>query len=163
MRHAKLLTGLAALALALVPNAAGAKGQLQCDVSTFVNAGTELNVCVFVNPRSDGTEERILLLGIRSSDNHRISIAFDPSETPAVLRLWRQALDKQSTSWQPVGDLSEKNTDDHSRLSVSAGPGVRMAIQSPARGSYTSEIPPADLPRFTTALEKAANFVAGSR
>lgn len=162
MRQLKILLGLAALGLALVPGAAAAEGQLQCDESKFLNAGTELDVCVFVDPQSDGTEIRILLLGIQSPDSHRISVTFDKTQTAALLQLWRTAVGSQSAAWRRVGEFAETGQTDNSRLTVSAGPGVRMAIQSPARGSYTSEIPAADVPRFTSTLEKAVTFVAGS-
>jgi len=161
IRLPKILLGIAALALAFVPGPAVAEGQLTCN-DRFVTATSELDLCTFTNPRADGTEIRVLLLGIESSDHRRISITFDKTETSALLRLWRQALDKQSTSWQPVGEYTETGTDDNSHLKVSAGPGVRLVIESPARGANTTELPPGNLAGFTAALEKAVNYVAGS-
>src|SRR5215213_10688859 len=112
-RRAGILTAIAAAALALVPSPAAAEGQLRCD-DKFVNAGTELDLCTFTNPRGDGTEIRVLLLGIESSDHRRISITFDKTETSALVRLWRGALDKQAGGWQTVGDYTETGTDDNS-------------------------------------------------
>ena len=161
MRHSKILLGIVAAALAFAPGPAAAEGQLRCD-DRFVSATSELDLCTFTNPRADGTEIRVLLLGIETRDHHRISITFDKTETPALMRLWRQALDKQSASWRPVGDYSETGMDDNSHLTLSAGPGVRFAIESPARGAYATEIPPGNLAGFTAALEKAVNYVGGS-
>jgi hypothetical protein len=161
MRRSKMLFGIGALALASVPSAAAAEGQLRCD-GKFVTATGEVDLCTFTNPRADGTEIRILLLGIEASNHHRISITFDKTETSAFVQLWRQALAKQSASWQPIGEYTETGTDDNSHLKISAGPGVRLTIDSPARGSNTTDLPPANLPGFTAELEKAVTYVAGS-
>jgi hypothetical protein len=157
MGYAKLLIGLAAFSLSA--SAAPPEGQLQCDASRFINAGSEINVCVFSRWLDNGTLEKILLLGLESGDHHRISITFDKAETAIILKMWRQALESQSASWRPVGEFTQNASKDRPRLTISAGPGVRVAIQSAARGSYSSELPPTDLKRFTTALEKAVNFV----
>ena len=75
IRLPKILLGIAALALAFVPGPAVAEGQLTCN-DRFVTATSELDLCTFTNPRADGTEIRVLLLGIESSDHRRISITF---------------------------------------------------------------------------------------
>jgi len=160
-RWPRFLVAIAALALAFLPGPATAAGQLQCDAQ-FVTAAGELDLCTFTSPRADGTEIRILLLGIESTSRHRISITFDKTETAALVRLWRQARDKQAASWQRVGDFSETGTDDNSHLIVSAGPGVRFTISSPALGANTLDLSATELARFTTALEKAVGYVAGS-
>lgn len=159
-RWPKILLALAALAVAFLPSAAAAEGQLRCD-DKFVSAAGEMDLCTFTNPRADGTEIRILLLGI-DSNRRRISITFDKTQTADFVRLWRQARDKQSGSWQRVGDYNETGTDDNSHLILSAGPGVRFVIESPKLGANTLDLSPAELARFTSALERAVSYVAGS-
>src|SRR5262245_14068124 len=162
IRGTRILLAMAASGIAVAANAVPAEPSLHCD-ERFVTTSSKLDVCTLTDPQADGTEIRILLLGIESNDEKRIGITFDKTDTSSILRLWRQALDKRSANWQPVGEYSETGTNDNSHLTVSAGPGVRFTIESPARGSKTLDLPSADFERFTAELEKAAAFVAGSR
>ena len=143
--------------LALCAGPALAEGDFNF-VGRFVNADTEVDVATFALVNDQGVEERIILLGVINGDKN-ISISFSPSETPALVNLWRQARDAQSTDWRPVGELVETGTVDVAHLRVSAGPGVRFVIESQAGGPLTSDLQPSDMAAFETALDRAEAFV----
>jgi hypothetical protein len=127
-------------------------------VGKFANADTELYVATYVEVNGKGVEERVALLGIINGQR-RNSITFSPNELPALLRLWRKASDVRSNQWQYVGDFLETGTSDVSHLKVSAGPGVRFIIESPALGAFTSDLQRANMAAFAAALENARVFI----
>jgi len=145
------------LAFCAQPVSAQAQGGLHY-LGKFVNSDSELHVMTYSKVTDKGLEGRIFLLGIQSN-TRRNSVAFGPGDFPAFLRLWQSALKQQSDTWQPVGDYVEHGTKDVSHLKVSAGPGIRFVIESPARGAFTSELQPSNYDAFGSALETANLFL----
>ena len=127
----------------------------------FVNAGVELDVATYAAPNDKGVEERVLLLGIKSA-GHAISIAVERTEAHTLQALWNQAESQQSDEWRYVGDFTETGTRDVSHLKVSAGPGVRYIIESPAKGASTADLSRSDMKAFGSALDEAVAYVQSS-
>jgi hypothetical protein len=150
-----LIKRLAAFAifLALCATPALADGKLNI-LGKFVNADTELDVATY--EASDGS--RVALLGVRNGQR-RNSIAFSPNEMPALFALWRQASSVRAGEWRYIGDFVETGTSDTSHLKISAGPGVRFIVESPAKGAFTVELATSDYPAFSAALDSTNAFV----
>jgi len=127
-------------------------------IGKFISADTEVDVATYTEVNDKGVEERVGLLGVRNGDR-RNSITFNPNEFPALLVLWRQASEAQSDQWRYIGDFLETGTSDVSHLKVSAGPGVRFIIESPAKGAFTADLSRADMGAFAAALERARVYL----
>jgi hypothetical protein len=75
------------------------------------------------------------------------------------MALWSQARAWQSGGWKPVGAINE--TDDPSKLSISAGSaGVMLTISPSAPGTGMYVILPAELDRFGADLQKIQTALA---
>jgi hypothetical protein len=142
-----------AIFMTLCATPALADGKLSI-VAKFVNADAELDVATY--QAGDGT--RVLLLGILDGQR-RNSVAFGPTETGALFALWRQASSMRAGDWRYVGDFVETGTSDTSHLKISAGPGVRFIIESPAKGAFTVDLATANIAAFSAALGSANDFV----
>ena len=154
------LTAVLVIGLSLCAAATAQAGDLNIR-GRFVNAGVELDVATYAAPNDKGVEERVLLLAIKSP-GHAISVALDRTELPKLQALWGQAQNAQSDEWRYVGDFTESGTSDVSHLKVSAGPGVRYIIESPAKGASTADLAPSDMKAFGSALDAAAAYVQSS-
>lgn len=155
---AVLAFGFTALVFTARAGPARAEGHLDI-VATFTNGDTEIKVATYGAPNDQGAEERIGLVGITIGEQKN-SVAFSPNEWPALIRLWRRARDAQSDTWRPVGDFTETGTSDVSHLAVSAGPGMRLVLESPAKGAMTADLARSDLVAFGAALDKVTAYLA---
>ena len=63
-------------------------------------------------------------------------------------------------TWRTVGSLSEAATSDLSRLTISAGPGIRFIIVSAKEGAVTYSLSRADVARFQRALVRVRDFLS---
>jgi hypothetical protein len=154
----KLFAATLALSFAALAQPALAEGQLQ-GFGQFENAAGRLDVDTYRVVHDDGVDERVGLLSIVTPEK-TISIAFSKGEFPTLWTLWRTAEGSQSGTWKPVGDFVETGTSDTSHLKMSAGPGVRFVIESPALGAFTTELMSSNFEGFESALQKAESYVA---
>jgi len=162
MMFFKSLTAALMLSFAILAAPAAADdGKLQ-GFAQIQTADGRIDIDTYHVVREDGTDLRIGLLSIVVHGKH-ISVTFDKSEFPTLWTLWQNAQARQSASWQPVGDYVETGTTDVSHLRISAGPGVRFMIESPANGAFTSELPASSFSQFSSALQSAESFVAAGK
>jgi len=149
------LTAAVAMSLALISSDAHAGLNV---VGRFKSPDSEIDVANYSETDSKGVEQRIGLLGIAIASK-RNSVAFSPKEWGALITLWRQAKAAQGPTWRNIGDFTETGTSDTSHLTVSAGPGVRFIIESPARGAISADLANSDITRFDAALSQATQFL----
>jgi len=71
-----------------------------------------------------------------------------------ALDLTAKAAKAQSsaTAWTVMGEITEADAADVSHLVISAGPGIRFALNSPKGAALTCVLPESDIPRFQQAL-----------
>ena len=55
--------------------------------------------------------------------------------------------------------VSETDTADVSHLVISAGPGIRFALNSPKGAALTYVLPKSDIPRFQQALIRVKDYL----
>ena len=151
----------AALALGLVLFAAPALAAGKFEYAgKFDYGSTEVDLGKYVDTNDAGVESRVGLVGVRVGTSKN-SAAFDSGEWPTLLDLWAKAQTLQSDTWVYVGDFTETGPSDVSHLKVDAGPGVRIIIESPAKGAFTVEIKRSDMPSFSAALLEVKAFLNG--
>jgi hypothetical protein len=133
-----------------------AKGTLDI-VATFQQANLQLDVATFAD-----AEAKIGLLGMKTG-SARISYAFTSDTWSKLTDLVAKAARAQSTggNWTVIGAMTETESDDHSHLVVSAGPGIRFALSSPKKAGLTYVLATGDTPRFQQALGRVKGFFAG--
>jgi hypothetical protein len=103
-----------------------------------------------------GPNVGLLELGAGSQEN---SFAFSPEEWQTLIDLVAKAANQSSGSnWSVVGDMTETNTRDVSHLVVSAGPGIRFALNSPKCPSLAYAIAKSGISRLQQALGKVRAF-----
>lgn len=158
MTWLKLIAAALALSLVTVARPALAEGQLQ-GFGQFESGNSRLDIDTYRVVHDDGTDERVGLLSIVTPAK-TISIAFSKGEFPALWALWRSAANSQSATWKSVGDFVETGTTDTSHLKMSAGPGVRFVIESPALGAFTNELMASNFASFEASLQNAESYVA---
>jgi len=146
--HRRTILLVALLAGALLGGAAYAKGQLS-KLAAFTAPGAEMQVLTF-----EDQGKRVALFGIINGST-RNSFTANLSELPGVIELWKKALAARSPAWKTVGSQSETDTSDRSRLTLSAGPGIRFVIDSPKGQTETFTMENGDAARFEEALGKA--------
>jgi hypothetical protein len=151
-----LLMGIAVVLLLLYLRVR-TEGKLDV-VATFENANLGLDVVTYINPTA--SPSRIALLGFRSP-SARTSFVFSLNEWTSLFGLWTTAVRAQSASWKFIGSMTEMGTADASLLTVSAGPGVRLAVTSVRGASITYVLANADIDRFEKVLLHVKGFLSG--
>ena len=147
------LVGFAALASPLMAN-----GSMNY-VATFQQAAIRLDICTYFDPQKNPSKSG--LLGIMTTSKIKNSFAFAIQEWPGLIKLTAKAARAQTdgNNWAVIGKLIETGTDDTSQLVVSAGTGIRFALNSAAGASLTFILPASDIPRFQQALIQAKEFL----
>jgi hypothetical protein len=145
-----------AVALLLPHLPVQAEGKLDV-VATFEDGNLGLDVVTYIIPTA--SPSRIALLGFRSP-TARTSFVFSLNEWASLFDLWTTAVRAQSASWKFIGSLTEIGTVDASLLTVSAGPGVRLAVRSLKGASITYVLAKADIDRFEKALLHVMDFLS---
>jgi hypothetical protein len=132
-----------------------AKGTLDV-VAKFEQANLELDVATYL----EGAE-RVGLLGLRGG-SERNSYAFTSAEWATLTGLVAKATRAQSTgsNWTVIGAMTETGVSDIGHLVVSAGPGVRFALNTPKKASLTYVLATSDIPRFQQGLARVKAFLA---
>ena len=150
----------AALVVALVyPVSLLAKGQIEV-VAKFQRPNLELDVATYSDPEFESPGNKIGLLGFASGPV-RNSFSLRGEEWTQLTDLWAKATRMQSRKqWRTVGTLSERGTAEVSRLTLSAGQGVRLAITSPKGASMAFLVGRADMARFEAAIAQVKDILA---
>lgn len=90
------------------------------------------------------------------------SFAFDQAnDWSKLIALVTKAAKARSpgNNWTVVGAMTEHGTTDVSHLVISAGAGLRFALNSPKGASVTYVLPDGDLPRFQNALGRVKQYL----
>jgi hypothetical protein len=147
--------GLVALAAAFCLIAGQLLAEDKLDfVEKFRTGDLELGVATY------GPKDRIGLLGLRAGSQEN-SFAFSPEEWQTFIDFVAKAASQSAGSaWSLVGDMTETNTRDVSHLVISAGPGIRFAVNSPKGPSLTYVIGKSDISRLQQALSKVRVYLA---
>ena len=100
------------------------------------------------------------MLGLRDGSLEN-SFAFSPEEWQTFIDLVAKAASQSvASNWSVVGDMTETNTRDVSHLVISAGPGIRFAVNSTKGPSLTYVIGNSDVSRLQQALSKMRAYLA---
>lgn len=127
-------------------------------VARFQVANLQLDVATYTDPDSAGPDNKVALIGIVNSPL-RNSISFHRNEWVSLIEIWTKAVAVQSDAWTVVNSMSEAGTGDNSRLTVSAGPGVRFVIASSKEGAVSYNLSKADAVRFERALNRVKDLL----
>jgi hypothetical protein len=149
-----------AVAVALVcPALLLAKGQIEV-VAKFQRPHLELDVATYTDPEFEAPGNKVGVLGFASGPV-RNSFSLRAEDWDQLTQLWAKATRMQSRKqWRTVGTLSERGTAEVSRLTVSAGQGVRLAITSPKGASMAFLVGSAEMARFEAALAQVKDILA---
>ena len=155
-----LSTGLIVLAasFALLISPLLAAGKLDV-VAKFQHTNLELDVATYTDP--DSKPSKIGLLGL-AAGSVRNSFAFNAQEWPQLIAAVAKAAKGQSAGndWAVVAELTEVGTSDVSHLVISAGPGIRFALNSSKGASLTYVIAKSDIPRLQQGLIRVRQYFA---
>lgn len=158
-RLRRLLSGAVILAatLGVLTSSPLAQGKSNY-VASFQQQNIRLDVVTYTEP--NGTPSKVGLLGI-AAGSVKNSFAFAPNEWPKLIDLTSTAARSQSSggNWTVIGEIYETNTSDTSHLVISAGPGIRFALNSPQGASLTYILASGDIPRFQQALEQVREYL----
>ncbi|HEV3220072.1 MAG TPA: hypothetical protein VGZ48_09895 [Candidatus Acidoferrales bacterium] len=141
-----------ALTLLLAFPLLGMQGGTLNIVGKFVTGETELDVATYTQ-----NTEKVALLGI--SIPKKGSYAARADEWATLIQLWDKASQTESQSWQFIGTLKETQTSDPTLVIITAGPGVRITLET-ADGIFSYVLPKSDYARFGVSLHQVANYVA---
>jgi hypothetical protein len=131
-------------------------------VAKFKQGSLELNVATYTERNSTtGKLDKVGLLAL-AAGTLRNSFASDGPQWPQLIALVAKAAKAQSAGnkWTVVGAISETGTSDVSHLVVSAGPGIRFALNSPKGASLPYELPKSDIGRLQQAMAQVRQFLA---
>jgi hypothetical protein len=149
-----------AASLGLLTSPLLAAGKLEF-VEKFKQGRLELNVATYTEPdASTGKLGKIGLLAL-AAGTLRNSFASDGPQWPKLIALIDKAAKAQSAGnkWTVVGEISETGTSDVSHLVVSAGPGIRFALNSPQGASLSYVLPRSDIARLQQAMGQVRQFL----
>jgi hypothetical protein len=159
-RLRSLSSGLIVLvaSLALLVSPLLAKGKLDI-IAKFQQSSLELAVATYTD--ADATPGKVGLVGL-TAGQVKNSFAFDGPQWASLIDLIAKAAKAQSTgnTWAVIGELTESETTDVSHLVISAGPGIRFALNSPKGASLTYMLPKSDIPRLQQALGRVRQYLA---
>ena len=136
------------------------QAQVQLElIAKFQNLEIELDVVTVVDSEAEASG-RVALLGIATP--LRSSFSFKREEWLLLIALWSKAVKAQSDSWKIIGSMKETETSDPSLLTISAGPGIKLVINSPRKGLVTYVLSKDDLARFAGTLYRVKEFFPDS-
>jgi hypothetical protein len=147
------------LALSSLILASPLHARIQLDiVAKFRNLGIELDIVTLVDWEVEAAKSKVALLAIATPP--RSSFSFRREDWLLLIDLWSKAVKAQSESWNIIGSMKERETSDVSVLTVSAGPGIKIVIDSPRKGPVTYVLSKDDLARFAGALYRVKEFLS---
>jgi hypothetical protein len=109
-----------------------------------------------VDSEVEASKRKVALLGIATP--LRSSFSFRREEWLLLIELWSKAVKSQSDSWKTIGSMTEMETAHASVLTISAGPGIKFAINSPRKGPVTYVLSKDELARFAGILYRVKEF-----
>jgi len=153
----RLALPLLILPLMVLP--ALAEGQLDM-VAKFQQASFELDVATYTDPELKPREDRVALLGLADGKT-RNSFAFRIVEWSKLIDLTAAAARAQSSggNWTVIGEMTEVGTSDASHLVISAGTGIRFALNSRKGPALTYVLASGDFARFQQALNQVKTYL----
>lgn len=145
---------LIAIGLVLSVSPVRAEGKLDT-IKKFSGDKAEMIVATYFDPTDGDASKKVGLIAIRAPRPN--SFAFDRDEGTRLIALCDKAIGAQATRWTSVGTMTETGTSDVSKISVSAGPGVRFVISSPKGLTVTYVLQKADDTRFQKRWVRSAS------
>lgn len=121
--------------------------------------GYDLTVFVWAAPITDDEFGSLRIRNATRSD----ALLLDPEEWPELQRLWTQARKSQGPAWRRVGEMHDTGPGEISRLTLDAGPGVRLTLQSDRGDPIRFEVKPVDLQKVDDALAQAGKDLETDR
>ena len=159
-RLRSLSSGLIVLvaSLAFLVSPLLAKGKLDI-ITKFQQSSLELAVATYTD--ADAKPGKVGLIGL-TAGQVKNSFAFDSPQWAKLIDLIAKAAKAQATgnTWTVTGELTETETSDVSHLVISAGPGIRFALNSPKGASLTYMLAKGDIPRLQQALVRVRQYFA---
>lgn len=151
---------LAAALVALAgPVSPLAKGQIEV-VAKFQRPSLELDIATYTDPEFEAPGNKVGLLGF-ASGSIRNSFSLRGEDWSQLTDLWAKATRMQSRkSWRTVGTLTERGTTEVSRLTLTAGQGVSLAVTSPKGASMVFVVGRNDMARFEAAIAQVKEILA---
>ncbi|HEY4839283.1 MAG TPA: hypothetical protein VIH72_11790 [Candidatus Acidoferrales bacterium] len=143
---------LAALTLLLTFSARGiGAGKLEY-VARFGSEGNQLNIATYTEDAN-----KVGLIGITLAKKG--SYAASRSEWDNFIKLWDTASQTNSTTTQFIGSIKETETTDPTLLLITAGPGVRITLET-GNGSFSYLLPKSDYAKFEEGVRQVAKYLA---
>jgi hypothetical protein len=133
---------------------AQAQGKLD-RIGRFPSLTGELQVSTYVEGN-----DRVGLLGIWRDQPPRAATAFRTGGWEALLQLWAKARTVRYKSWEHVGIYKEVGTTDPTLLTVTAGPGIRITMET-EDGAFSAVLRPEDYDVFEMKLQQVRQFLKG--
>jgi hypothetical protein len=150
---------ITALALSSLILASPLQARVQLDiVAKFRNVGIELDIVTLVDWEVEAAKSKVALLAIATPP--RSSFSFRQEDWLLLIDLWSKAVKAQSESWNIIGTMKERETSDVSILTISAGPGIKIVIDSPRKGPVSYVLSKDDLARFAGTLYRVKEFLS---
>ncbi len=142
---------LAALTLLLTFSAAGiGAGKLEY-IATFTSSAGELNIATYTEDN-----DKVGLLGITLAK--KASYSASRGEWDSFIKLWDKAAQTNSTTSQFIGSIKETETTDPTLVLVTAGPGVRITLET-ANGSFSYLLAKSDYDKFDAGIRQVAKYL----
>lgn len=157
MRRILITLACFATAFSACSAPASAEGKAE-QIGAFANADTEIDIYTYADVDDKGTEVRVAAIKVQNGQGNNVA-AFDADDWPDFVSLIHKAEASQSSNWQPIGEFVETGTTDVSHVRVSAGPGIRLVVESPAGGAFTAELPASRFVEFEAALSRISDFL----
>jgi len=135
------------------------QARIQLDiVAKFRNVGIELDIVTLIDWEVEAAKSKVALLAIATPP--RSSFSFRGEDWSLLIDLWSKAVKAQSESWNVIGTMKERETSDVSILTISAGPGIKIVIDSPRKGPVSYVLSKDDLARFAGTLYRGKEFLS---
>jgi hypothetical protein len=150
----------AALAVAFAwPALPLAKGQIEV-VAKFQHTSLELDIATYTDPEFEAPGNKVGVIGF-ASGQVRNSFSMRGEDWGQLVDLWAKATRMQSRkNWRNVGTLTERGTAEVSRLTLTAGQGVRLVITSPKGATMAFLVGRNDMARFEAAIAQVKDILA---
>jgi hypothetical protein len=150
-----LIVLVASLGLLISPLLA--KGTLDI-IAKFQQSTFELAVATYTDP--DAKPGKVGLVGL-TAGQVKNSFAFDGPQWSKLIDLIAKAEKAQSTgkTWTVTGEMTETETSDVSHLVISAGPGIRFALNSQKGASLTYILAKSDIAQLQQALARVHQYL----
>jgi len=139
---------VASLFFALMASgAARADGQL-ANHGTFTDGTVNVELDTYTD-----NGQVVSLIGMKGN-GISISFAFDASDWPDLLSLWRSARAKSGDKYQTAGSQKEVGSSAQCVITMAGGPAVKIIIVDPTAGALVYVVNPSDQDSFENDLRE---------